>query len=318
MSVNQLLFWERHRPKTLEEIVLPERIKKHFTDGIKRNYIFHGQYGTGKTSLARILIGSYTKDKAFIEINSSLYTSIDLLREEVDKFCKMVPMFESDDPIKYVFLDEFERASKQFQDAFKAFIETYSNVRFILVTNHYNKIEDGLKSRFTSLNFNTQSPEEEKVMKIGIFKVLKDIAEKEKVEVDKKTLINIITKKFPDNRAMVEEIGLIKQLGSESEGNISIDNKTKQDLYDIIYNDVSYEKIYSFLMTSFGPEKIDELFDILGRSFIDMSISEKKNVDKLFECNNIISDYRFRLDSKTDPIVLGMTVIGKFKKLLNQ
>ena len=84
MSIQNLLLWEKWRPKTLEDTILPERIKKHFENGVTKNYIFYGNYGIGKTSLARILIGKYSKDKAFLEINSSLYTSIDVLRSEIE------------------------------------------------------------------------------------------------------------------------------------------------------------------------------------------------------------------------------------------
>ena len=138
MSLEKLVINERYRPKTLEDIILPDRIKTPFKNGLNENYIFHGHFGTGKTSLARILIGTYSKDKAFLELNSSYFTSIEVLRNEVDRFCKTVPMFETNDDIKYVFLDEFERVLPQFQDAFKAFVEKYNkNVRFILNTNHY-------------------------------------------------------------------------------------------------------------------------------------------------------------------------------------
>ena len=79
MSKN-LLLWEKYRPKKIEDVILPPRIINQFENGVTRNYIFHGHYGTGKTTLARILIGKYSKDKAFLEINSSLYTSIETLR----------------------------------------------------------------------------------------------------------------------------------------------------------------------------------------------------------------------------------------------
>ena len=141
MSTKNLLLWEKYRPKSIDDIILLPRIKSHFENGITKNYILTGHYGTGKTSLARIIIGKYSKDKAFLEINSSLYTSIDTLRNDIEKFCKTQPMIESDDPIKYIFLDEFERVSSQYQDALKAFVEQYhKNVRFILTTNHLNKI----------------------------------------------------------------------------------------------------------------------------------------------------------------------------------
>jgi DNA polymerase III delta prime subunit len=140
MSVNKLLLWEKWRPKTMEDLVMLPRIRKQFENGISQNYIFHGSYGTGKTTLARILIGRYTKDRPYLEINSSLYTSIDVLRTEIEDFCKFSSMMETESDIKYVFLDEFERVSNQFQDAFKAFIERYNkNVRFIITTNHLNR-----------------------------------------------------------------------------------------------------------------------------------------------------------------------------------
>ena len=78
-----------------------------------------------------------------------------------------------------------------------------------------------------------------------------------------------------------------------------------------------YEKIYHFLMTLYGAEKIGLLFQILGRTFIEWSLQEGKNVDKLFKCNYVISDYRSKLDSQSDPIILGMTVIGKFREILH-
>ena len=72
---------------------------------------------------------------------------------------------------------------------------------------------------------------------------------------------------------------------------LGIDDKLKSELYTLIYDkNVDYPTTYNFLMKSFGPERIDELFNILGRSFIEISISKKRDIDKLFECNNIISD----------------------------
>jgi len=151
--MKNLLLTERWRPKKLEDVILLPRIKNLFKDGLNNNYIFCGHFGTGKTTLARILIGKYTKDKPFLEINSSFYTSIETLRTKIDEFCSKVYMgfdLETDitsDSIKYVFLDEFERTSIQYQDALKAYIEEYSkkNVRFLFTTNHINKVSPGIR-----------------------------------------------------------------------------------------------------------------------------------------------------------------------------
>jgi DNA polymerase III delta prime subunit len=319
MSINNLLLWEKWRPSKIEDLILPERITNHFKNGITKNFIFYGNYGTGKTSLARVLIGKYSGEKAFLEINSSLYTSIDILRNEIERFCKTVPMFETEDPIKYVFLDEFDRVSIQYQDAMKAFIERYhNNVRFILTTNHYNKISDGIKSRFTSINFDVLNKDEEKFIKTGIYKKVIQIAESEKIDIKKETLINIINKQFPDLRSIIVQLQNIKDTGDISSSSTIISNKLIMDTYDIIYDkSADYEKIYHFIMSAYGPDNMDQLFNVLGRNFIDWSLKEKKNIDSLFKCNYVISELREKLESRTDPIILGMTLVGKFRDLLN-
>lgn len=320
MSAHKLLLWEKWRPKKIEDIILLPRIRNHFESGVNGNYIFYGNYGTGKTSLARILIGKYTKDKAFLEINSSLYTSIDVLRNEIENFCKVQPMMDFNSDVKYIFLDEFERVSPQFQDAFKAFIEKYNNnVRFIITTNHINKITDGIKSRIPQLNFDCQDLNEEKYLKQEIFKRIKNVILKEEnQDIPKENLISIINKKFPDFRSVIVEVQNYLQTGGESHSSQNISNKLKLDLYNILYDkSVDYEKVYHFLMSNFGAEKIDVMIKLLGKPFIDWSISENKNIEKLFECNYIISDYTSKLETNTDPIILGMTIIGKFRDILN-
>jgi DNA polymerase III delta prime subunit len=251
MSVKNLLLWEKYRPKKIEDVILPPRIKKQFENGISKNYIFYGHYGTGKTSLARILIGKYTKDKAFLELNSSLYTSIDTLRNDIEKFCKTQPILETEDPIKYVFLDEFERVSSQYQDALKAFIETYhKNVRFILTTNHLGKISEGIKSRFTCVDFDCQSSDEEKFLKQEIYKkIINEVSPQEGFEISKDDLVKLITKKFPDFRGIFVEIQNFKENGELNLDTSNISGKLKQDLFEMIFNkDMDYESIYHFLM----------------------------------------------------------------------
>ena len=322
MSLNKLLLWERWRPKTLEDIILLPRIRKQFENGVNQNYIFYGHYGTGKTSLARILIGKYTKDKPFLELNSSLFTSIDVLRNEIEDFCKFTPMMSSDSDIKYIFLDEFERVSAQFQDAFKAFIEKYNkNVRFIITTNHINKISDGIKSRIPQIDFDCQNVDEEKYLKTEIYKRINNvILPKEVSEIPKDNLVSIITKKFPDFRSIMVEVQSFIETGEVSSSGQNVSNKVKLELYNMIYDDsYDYEKVYHFLMSSFGAEKIDNMISLLGTPFIDWIIQEKKSdVNKMFECNYVVSDYASKLETNTDPIILGMTIIGKIRDIIRR
>jgi DNA polymerase III delta prime subunit len=319
MSVKSLLLWEKWRPRTFEDIILLPRIRKQFTLGVTQHYIFYGHYGTGKTSLARILIGKYSKDTPFMEVNCSEETSIDFLRDEISNFCKTKPMFETDSNIKYVFLDEFERVSTNFQDAFKAFIERYNDkVRFIITTNHIEKISGGLKSRIKSIDFDCQNLDEERFLKKEMFlRIQNSILPSENKEVGKEDLVRIVTKKFPDFRSILVELQDFLETGNSTlTGNVS--NKVKQELYNVIFDYSSdYDKTYHFLMGTFGPEKIDQMIKLLSRPFVEYIVDKQTHlIPKLFECNYVISDYSSKLESNTDPIILGMTIIGKFRDIL--
>ena len=321
MSVKNLLLWEKWRPKTFEDIILLPRIRKQFENGVNQHYIFHGHYGTGKTSLARILIGRHSKKTAYLEVNCSEETSVDYLREEISRFCKTQPMFEVESDVKYVFLDEFERVSAQYQDAFKAFIEKYNNkgVRFILSTNHIDKIRGGLKSRIKLINFDCRDLEEEKFLKIEIFKRVQNvILPKETKEIEKENLVSLINKKFPDFRNILVEVQDFLETGDTNTGSSNVSNKVKLDLYNMLYKNSDYETTYHFIMGNFGPDKVSDMLQLLGRPFVEWSLENKKSIDKLFECNFIISDYSSKLETNTDPLVLGMTVIGKFIDTLKE
>lgn len=318
--MKDFLIWEKWRPKKINEIILPDRIMEQFKNGISQNYIFYGNYGTGKTSLARILIGRYSKESAYLEINSSLHTSIDTIRNEVEIFCKTIPIIESSNNIKYVFLDECERISKNGQDALKAFIEHYSkSVRFILTTNHFDKITDGVKSRFTAINFDCESVEEEKNIKNRIFrKIFNDILPIENIVLSKEELVTIINRKFPDIRSILVSLNDYKITGHLNLSTSNVSNKTKEDLYKIIYDkNIDYFATWSFMLNSIGPDKIYQIFEMLGSPFMKW-IHENKEYDseKLFMCNKIISDYKPLLEDSTDPLILGMTVLGSIKSIL--
>ena len=319
MSVKSLLLWEKWRPRIFEDIILLPRIRKQFQLGVTQHYIFYGHYGTGKTSLSRILIGKYSKDTPFMEVNCSEETSIDFLRDEISNFCKTKPMFETDSDIKYVFLDEFERVSANFQDAFKAFIEKYNDkVRFIITTNHIEKISGGLKSRIKSIDFDCQNLDEERFLKKEMFlRIQNSILPSENKEVGKEDLVRIVTKKFPDFRSILVELQDFLETGNSTlTGNVS--NKVKQELYNAIFDYGSdYDKTYHFLMGTFGPEKIDQMIKLLGRPFVEYIVDKQTHlIPKLFECNYVISDYSSKLEGNTDPIILGMSIIGKFKDIL--
>lgn len=325
--MKDLLIEHKWRPKNIDDMILLPRIRNIFNDGLKQNVLLYGNYGTGKTTLARILIGQYNKNTPYLELNNSFYTQIETLRTKVDDFCSKVYMgFDLDseitsDDTKYVYLDEFERSSIQYQDALKAYIEEYStkNVRFILSTNYINKISKGVKSRFKAINFDCQSQEEEKYLKTEMAKrILKVIAPAEGINISKEEVVKIINKEFPDFRSILIQLEYFKHTGSFELENSNINLRLKYDLYNIVYDKkVTYEDIYHFIFQSFGPDNIDKMISLFERDFVEYILNEhRENINNLFDIAHIITENKKLLDTNTDPIILGMSVIGKIKNIL--
>jgi replication-associated recombination protein RarA len=326
--MKNLLLSERWRPKSLDDIVLLPRIRKLFEDGVDQNFIFHGHFGTGKTTLARILIGKYSKNKPHLELNSSFHTSIDTLRTKVDEFCSKVYMgldLTDDLPqenIKYVFLDEFDRTSIQYQDALKAYIEEYSkkNVRFIFTTNHINKISPGIRSRLIEVNFDCFNSDEERLLKQEIYKKIKNkICTVENFDIPKEILVKIINKKFPDFRSIligVDQFRLSGQITLDS-NNTSI--KSRDELYKIIFEEnISFEECYSFIDENFGADGLEMFFNCLGKNFIDFCIQNNVESKKLFEIVNIVCENNQYTSNASDPLILSLSTLGKIKDVISR
>jgi DNA polymerase III delta prime subunit len=220
---------------------------------------------------------------------------------------------------KYVFLDEFEKASSAYQDALKAYIENFSedaNVKFIFNTNHIEKISPGLRSRLIAINFNPLNKEEEIFLKNEIAKKLHNIIlPKEGIEINKKDLINLINKNFPDLRSILNSIEYYKTVG-EQYNTTNLNKKSQEELYNFIFSKSSYEEVYHYLMSNFGDTKIIDMLKSLEVPFIEWVFLNKRDfIEKMFDVNKIVADNISLLDSASDPIIIGMKCIGEIKKL---
>jgi len=266
--LKDLLFWEKFRPKNFKQIILLPRIKDFISDGIKTNLLLYGNMGTGKSSLIRILL----KDKNFKYINASLNNGIDLLREDLYDFCtsRPSPFVKSTDTMKYVYLDEFDNTTSQFQEAFKAFIEEYNDkVRFIITMNHIENVIPEILSRFNKINFNPKNDNEINFLKDGYFKYLKSIKnylyKKENFEIDDKIIKKIINKNFPDLRSSVQDIQ-------------EIFITKNYDIYSNIEKDFLY--IHNYIMN--GKNDTLENFDFVDRNFNENPLTLLKAMGRPF------------------------------------
>ena len=314
------LLWEKYRPKKLEDLILLPRIRKEIEGGVANsNLVLYGHFGTGKTTLANILV----KDKPVMYFNTSQDTGIETLRTDIADFVNTIgDVFSTSDTFKYVFLDEFEEASPKYQNALKAFIENYSSrVRFIFVTNHIHKVETGILSRCTLLDFNPKTEDEIKWWKVQSKNRLMDIASKENIEISEMDIKKIVSHNFPDIRKMIELLSSIKRTGIVDYSITTYDSELKNKLYNVLVKGTIVD-IQKFIMDNYGPEKISELFNLCGRPLLEVIIKSRKDLlttDVLGDIYSVVSEHSMWLSTIKggDPIVTATSCLSNIKKLLN-
>lgn len=313
--LEQKIFKYKYRPKSFDDIILLPRIQKIIDSGLNDHLLFHGTYGTGKTALVNLLC----QGRPYLELNSSIDTSIDILRTKVDQFCSKMSMFDSKDDLKIVFLDEIDRVSTQYQDALKNFIEKNErNVRFIATTNHINRIEKGVLDRFLQIDFTPKDSDEINFLKVNYAKRLVKISKEEEITLEMDDVKQIVNKNFPSFRKMLSTLQLIKVTGEVNFTTRSFDEKMKKDLYTHIIESKDTEKTYHFLMDNFGADSMDELMQLLGRPFIEyIGANHRDMVGKLGDILVLVTKYNDMLDRarSADPLLIGTTLIHEIQIL---
>lgn len=310
------LYWERFRPQSMKNLILLPRIRNFLENGINTHLIFYGTTGLGKTTLAHIL----SKDNPTLLLNSSLDTSIDVVRTTITDFIRKLDFNYPADKKKIIILDEFERVSDQYQDALKAFMEKYhDHARFILTTNHINKVGE-LSSRINKVNFNPINKEEEDYLKQQYFSYLKKIVKGVKADdlIQDAHIDKIINKFFPDLRAavqMVQEIDISKDvniINSSASGSQNI------ELYSFILSGRNDSiEVFKYVTENLLND-IEITFESLGRSFFKYLMDIKPDAlnriaPKLIKLQK---EYNETLHVTNDPLIHLVSFIMDIKNLL--
>jgi DNA polymerase III delta prime subunit len=204
---NSFLWVEKYRPQKIDDCVLSDSLKKTFKDyaaqGELPNLMLCGTAGTGKTTVAKALCNEIGAE--YIMINGSEEgRSIDTLRTTIKGFASTVSLTDAK---KVVILDEADYMNAQsIQPALRGFIEEFANnCRFIFTCNYKNRIIEPLHSRCAVIDFKMDNKDKAKVASTFYRRVV-DILSREQVEYDPKVVAELVTKFFPDNRRILNEL----------------------------------------------------------------------------------------------------------------
>ncbi len=211
-SIYDILWVEKYRPKTLDEIINQEevvaRLKKFVEMKNMPHLLFAGPAGTGKTTAAHALAHDLYGEnyrQYMLELNASDERGINVIREKVKEFARS--RTPPGIPFKIVLLDEADNMTSDAQQALRRLMELYSaSTRFILIANYPSKIIDPIQSRCAFFRF-------QPLKKDDVVARLKYIADNEGVDYDEEALETIYEISEGDMRKAINILQAASALG---------------------------------------------------------------------------------------------------------
>ena len=204
--MEDFLWVEKYRPKTIDDCVLPDALKQTLSEFISKgdipNLILSGGPGVGKTTAAKAMLDELGLTYMFI--NGSEESGIDVLRTKIKNFASTVSLHGGR---KYLILDEADYLNPQStQPALRGFIEEFhKNCGFILTCNYKNRLIPPLHSRCSVVDFTIQKSEKKELAE-QFFQRVMNILVVEEIKFEPKAVAEVINKFFPDWRRVINEL----------------------------------------------------------------------------------------------------------------
>ena len=277
-NTNHSLLVEKYRPNVLENYVGNKNIKsvisKYLEQNDIQNFVFYGPAGTGKTTLAKLIVNNLDCD--YIYINASDERGIETIRDKVNGFASVA----SFKPLKVVILDEADFLTIQAQASLRNIIETFSRTtRFILTCNYVERIIDPLQSRCQVLKV---VPPTKKIAALHLLKIL----DQENIKHTDEDIINIVNQFYPDLRKCINTIQ-----ANTVDSQLKLDKSVlfSSNYVDKVINELSKDKpSFKQIRQIIADANTDDYEELFRELFDSARIDKEINVMSLI--NNIINN----------------------------
>jgi DNA polymerase III delta prime subunit len=310
--MEHLLWVEKYRPKTIEDCILPDAIKETFQEYVKRkeipNLLLSGTAGVGKTTVAKALCNEVGCD--YIIINGSDESGIDVLRNKIKNYASSMSLMGGR---KVVIIDEADYLNpNSTQPALRGAIEEFaSNCSFIFTCNFKNRIIDPIHSRCSVIDFKINGSKPK--LASQFFKRVENILSQEGIKYSKDVVAAVITKHFPDNRRILNELQRYSASGTIDSGILSnvadiqlevlikaLKEKDFAAARKWVTNNLDndpikvYRKLYDSLYEELTPDSVPQLVLILAKYQYQSAFVADHEINMIACLTEIMVDCSFK------------------------
>ena len=261
-KLEHTLWVEKYRPDSLESYIgnehLKSKIKLYLENGDLPHLLLYGRAGTGKTTLAKLLVNNIECDHLYI--NASDENSVDTVRNKVRNFASTIGFKD----MKVIILDECDYITPNAQAALRNLMETFSkHTRFILTCNYVERIIDPIQSRCQSFQI---VPPSRKEVAVHLTSILKE----EEADFEMDDVATLVNGGYPDIRR-----GINFAQRQIVDGNLSIDQN------NLVAVDLNVNVFSSQIVNVLKTQSKKDAFVTIRKMLADNQISDFADLFRL-------------------------------------